>query len=482
MSKKLKRPRAARAYVSIVDVWDSTVAVNVFASAITKNPKVYTCIEFGGGIMVKHIYYVLQPINVFVLSFSHLDIQCVETMQSNCQKLKLPFEVLIQGPSGNRFVRSLLSYDPQHMSHDDDMPAEDDEQRKTRSTISIYRPEEELDETVQNLEAESDLDSVQASKEPASDMVTMAHQTQSDVKQTNTQASHEQLILTLDDDIGSEAQSANEEDTAANHKNHSNSEDDAEMKSAGNKRQAVFDIDVAMDGLYEESDLIKRQAGQEEGEPTAPATDGLVAAIKDPLLDVPVPAPAPAPAPVPAPTKPQLARDAVIRTKSKIQELKENAAQQRAKFAGYVTDALEGVKTKLNNAKESKPLILSPIIPAAAPVVAPAAAPVVAPVVPEKKPLFKNWLNNMKNEDTTVGNIQNLNLLPTQNIIPLQFNKLNNKVIVTPGGKVINPATQLRVLSNNIAARKAQAQAAINNVNKANRQANLLPLVSASSI
>lgn len=59
-------------------------------------------------------------------------------MQSNCQKLKLPFEVLIQGPSGNRFVRALLLSE-----NDSSMRSESDVGvRKARSTISIYKPEE----------------------------------------------------------------------------------------------------------------------------------------------------------------------------------------------------------------------------------------------------------------------------------------------------------------------------------------------------
>lgn len=58
-------------------------------------------------------------------------------MQSNCQKLKLPFEVLIQGPSGNQFVRKLVT------EAETSMPMQDSTLiRRARSTVSIYQPDE----------------------------------------------------------------------------------------------------------------------------------------------------------------------------------------------------------------------------------------------------------------------------------------------------------------------------------------------------
>lgn len=61
-------------------------------------------------------------------------------MKNNCEKLKLPFEVLIQGPSGNRFVRNLMYADPNNQQ--EFCPKNDLEtiKRKTRSTLSIYKP------------------------------------------------------------------------------------------------------------------------------------------------------------------------------------------------------------------------------------------------------------------------------------------------------------------------------------------------------
>lgn len=76
---------------------------------------------------------------------------CVTTMQSNCEKLNLPFEVLIQGPSQNRVVRSLIEAEAKDKeiclkeeeeekednSVNKEIAADDDD---TRSTISIYKP------------------------------------------------------------------------------------------------------------------------------------------------------------------------------------------------------------------------------------------------------------------------------------------------------------------------------------------------------
>lgn len=71
-----------------------------------------------------------------------LDMECVITMQSNCEKLNLPFEVLIQGPSENRVVRSLIEAEAKDkeicLKEDNSV---DKESSDSRSTISIYKPE-----------------------------------------------------------------------------------------------------------------------------------------------------------------------------------------------------------------------------------------------------------------------------------------------------------------------------------------------------
>lgn len=65
--------------------------------------------------------------------------ECVDTMKSNCKKLELPFEVLIQGPNVNRMVRSLLYTDTAEDTCEScELP---ESNQKKRSTISIYKPD-----------------------------------------------------------------------------------------------------------------------------------------------------------------------------------------------------------------------------------------------------------------------------------------------------------------------------------------------------
>ncbi|XP_031622310.1 RNA polymerase-associated protein LEO1-like [Contarinia nasturtii] len=61
-------------------------------------------------------------------------VNCVEDMQANCEEANIPFQVLIQGQSGSRFVRSLLS---------EDSVARKATDPKKRSTITIFSPKEE---------------------------------------------------------------------------------------------------------------------------------------------------------------------------------------------------------------------------------------------------------------------------------------------------------------------------------------------------
>lgn len=62
-------------------------------------------------------------------------------MQDNCEKLKLPFEVLIQGSNKNEIVRNLMYTDPNDINRNDVCTADlAINARKQRSTISIYKP------------------------------------------------------------------------------------------------------------------------------------------------------------------------------------------------------------------------------------------------------------------------------------------------------------------------------------------------------
>ncbi|XP_017843623.1 uncharacterized protein LOC108600500 [Drosophila busckii] len=57
--------------------------------------------------------------------------ECIHTMQVNARSLNTPFEILIQGPSSNRFVRNAQQFEQQPGNAD---------RRNRRSTITIYRP------------------------------------------------------------------------------------------------------------------------------------------------------------------------------------------------------------------------------------------------------------------------------------------------------------------------------------------------------
>lgn len=64
------------------------------------------------------------------------DIRCLATMHNKCKKLRFPFEVLIQGPSGNRFMRSALLFEEiyqQCLKHD---------AQNKRKTIVLYKPQQ----------------------------------------------------------------------------------------------------------------------------------------------------------------------------------------------------------------------------------------------------------------------------------------------------------------------------------------------------
>lgn len=79
-------------------------------------------------------------------------------MQNNCEKMHLPYEVLIQGPSGSRFVRSLLQEEGNSLTATNP---------KKRSTISVFKPDTK--ESAPAAEIES-ADKVKAD-EPAQDDV-----------------------------------------------------------------------------------------------------------------------------------------------------------------------------------------------------------------------------------------------------------------------------------------------------------------------
>lgn len=83
------------------------------------------------------------------MSVSVLDLNCVEEVQNNCEKEATPFEVLIQGPSGSRFVRSLVLADAN--AHKEPIDP------TYVSTISIFQPNG--NKKLAKREAQPDIDS-----------------------------------------------------------------------------------------------------------------------------------------------------------------------------------------------------------------------------------------------------------------------------------------------------------------------------------
>lgn len=65
------------------------------------------------------------------------NVKCLQNMKNRSQKLRYPFEVLIQGPGGRRFVREAADIDPQLQA------TYAENERNGRSVYSIYKPEEE---------------------------------------------------------------------------------------------------------------------------------------------------------------------------------------------------------------------------------------------------------------------------------------------------------------------------------------------------
>lgn len=65
--------------------------------------------------------------------FSFSDGNCVQEVQNKAENSEAPFEVLVQGPSSNRYVRSLVLADGSEAELEEIDP-------KHVSTFSIYQP------------------------------------------------------------------------------------------------------------------------------------------------------------------------------------------------------------------------------------------------------------------------------------------------------------------------------------------------------
>lgn len=67
---------------------------------------------------------------------SSTDLNCVEKMQVSSENMKAPFEILIQGPGSDRFVRSLMAVDKSSAS-------DTAESTDSRLTFSVHQPDTE---------------------------------------------------------------------------------------------------------------------------------------------------------------------------------------------------------------------------------------------------------------------------------------------------------------------------------------------------
>lgn len=67
------------------------------------------------------------------------DTECIHTMQVNARTLNTPFEILIQGPSSNRFVRNAQQFEQKRELVARSV-ATNKTTRNRRSTITIYKP------------------------------------------------------------------------------------------------------------------------------------------------------------------------------------------------------------------------------------------------------------------------------------------------------------------------------------------------------
>ncbi|XP_017009580.2 uncharacterized protein [Drosophila takahashii] len=68
------------------------------------------------------------------------DTECIRTMQLNAKTLNLPFEIVIQGPSSNRFVRNAQQFEQKRDLVARSASSSGQVPRSRRSNITIYKP------------------------------------------------------------------------------------------------------------------------------------------------------------------------------------------------------------------------------------------------------------------------------------------------------------------------------------------------------
>ncbi|KAJ6641810.1 hypothetical protein Bhyg_06753 [Pseudolycoriella hygida] len=180
--------------------------------------------------------------------------ECVDTMKSNCKKLDLPFEVLIQGPNVNRMVRSLLYADPNEESCQSS-----ESNHKRRSTISIYKPHA--------IQQQDEFLSVPKMQEAPEEEITIP------IVAVHKQDPKGELEKMEMDSQAKEMTAQNMEDVAVEMK------DDADMKPHSvdedslNVKRHIIDINQDLSGLmsdFDDSLLFKRDAEGDTPKPEEP--------------------------------------------------------------------------------------------------------------------------------------------------------------------------------------------------------------------
>lgn len=118
----------------------------------------------------------------------------MDTMQDNCEKLNLPFEVLLQGTENNRLVRSLMYADP--TANMDICPNEN--VLNKRNTISIYKPAF-IENKVQKRDAREYEEETKINVAEDSDWLEKSSQRQTGLTDQETEEAIQQALAHSDD-------------------------------------------------------------------------------------------------------------------------------------------------------------------------------------------------------------------------------------------------------------------------------------------
>lgn len=172
--------------------------------------------------------------------FLDRDMKCVETMQNNCRKLDLPFEVLIQAPTKSQLVQELFAESENGVEMDT-------LNRKTRSTVSVYQPEK-MDEVAEskNVEVKNESNATIAPATVESDLKSVA-------------------IVEKKEENVSEQESTEPKEIKESHKL-SDEDSTTEKESELNATTPESNSQIKRFALYNERDFAKRDTGSDKNE------------------------------------------------------------------------------------------------------------------------------------------------------------------------------------------------------------------------